>query len=414
MPRDARRSVPKEMMKLYLFLAASILSCTICVAQDPVADQIQKAIGQLDDNNSRVRSDAAELLAEIDKLDDISPIKKRLKIESDFHVRLVLNYAVASQGEKSGIEPLIKSLSQTGHLGCVYLRRVTGRDLGWNADKYQKWFDRTSDKEFKAFVDERWRRKPMMEEFAEFASLYSKQFFGSMKSDDEDSIFPDMRLTETDKQRLKTLPTAKAWAAFQTGLTELQENGNRKEAARHFRFVATQYDNTYYADDSRELADLLDKMVAEESKFKKPKDVDKLDLESKIKLRIYQLRDVVAYQFTQPGYCHVFGGFTLPAENLGEPKKRPYNAAISLREIGEPAIPYLIEILDDRRPIRGVGYWRDFRPTRTVLRYQDAAIQIIDAIRSGSAYDRQTTGSYFSTEQPEKRKEIIEALRAKK
>ena len=341
-------------------------------------------------------------------------IKTRLKIESDFHVKLALNYAVASQGEKSGIEPLITSLGETGHLGYVYLNRVTGRDFGWNANEYQSWFDRTSDKEFKDFIDERWRRKPMMEEFAEFSSLYSKQFFGSMKSDDEDSIVSDMRLTEPDKQKLKTLPTAKAWAIFQTGLTELQKNGNRKEAARHFRIVATEYRNTYYADDSRELADLLDKMVAEETKFKKPKNVDDLDLESKIKFHIHNLRDVVAYQFSQPGYCHVFGCFSLPPEILGKPDERPCNAAIALREIGEPAIPYLIEILDDRRPIRGVGYWRNFRPSRTVLRYQDAAIQIIDAIRSENAYHRRTTSSYFSTERPEKRKEIIEVLRAGK
>ena len=143
------------MMKLYLFLAASLVLCTNGVAQDPTADQIQKAIGQLDDNNSRVRSDAAEFLAETEKLDDILPIKTRLKIESNFHVKLSLNYAVASQGEKSGMQPLIKSLGETGHLGYVYLRRLTGCDYGWNAGEYQSWLDRTSDKEFKVFVDER-------------------------------------------------------------------------------------------------------------------------------------------------------------------------------------------------------------------------------------------------------------------
>ena len=81
-----------------------------------------------------------------------------------------------------------------------------------------------------------------------------------------------------------------------------------------------------------------------------------------------------------------------------------YNAADALREIGEPAVPFLIELLEDRRPIRGVGYWRNFRPDRTVLRYQDAAIQIIDAIRAEHAYDRRTTSSYFSTETQERRK----------
>ena len=156
-------------------------------------------------------------------------------------------------------------------------------------------------------------------------------------------------------------------------------------------------------------------MVAEEKEFNKPENANDLDLESKIKFHIHNLRDVVAYQFSQPGYCHVFGGFTFPTEGgLGDSDKRPYDAAVALREIGEPAIPYLIEILEDRRPIRGVGYWRNFRPSRTVLRYQDAAIQIIDAIRSKNAYDRRTTSSYFSTERPDKRKEIIEALKAEK
>ena len=401
-------------MKLYLTLVASLLICASGMAQESTSDRIQKAIDQLDDANSRVRSDAAEVLAETEKLDDVSSVRTCLKTESDFHVKLALNYAIASQGDKSCIKPLIKSLGNKGHLGYVYLNRVTGRDYGWNAEEYQSWFDRTSDKEFKAFIDERWRRKPMREEYSEFSSLYSKQYFGSMKSDNKDSIFGDMQLSDAEKKKLETLPTAKAWSIFQTALTELQENGNRKEAARHFRIVATEYRNTYYADDSRELADLLDKMVAEETKFKKPKNVDDLDLESKIKFHIHNLRDVVAYQFSQPGYCHVFGGFSLPPEILGKPDKRPYDAAIALREIGEPAIPYLIEILEDRRPIRGIGYWRNFRPSRTVLRYQDAAIQIIDAIRSENAYDRRTTSSYFSTEQPEKRQEIIEALRAEK
>jgi hypothetical protein len=409
------RYVPDETMKQNIFFIALTVLCASGMAQDSNFDLIQKSIIQLDDDNSRHRSDAAEVLAETEKLDDVSAIQARLKVESDFHVKLALNYAIASHGDKSGIAPLIKSLGETGHFGYLYLSRVTGRDYGWNADEYQKWFDRTSDKEFMAFIDERWRRKPMMVEYAKFSSLYSKQFFGWMKSDDDISIFPERRLTDADKQKLETLPTAKAWAIYETGITELQKNGNRKEAARHFRRVATEYNNTYYADDSRELADLLDQMVAEDKDFSKPHNVDDLELKSKIKLHIHNLRDVVAYQVAQPGYCHVLDGFSGPAINVaGDRKELPYNAAFALWEIGEPAIPYLIDILEDRRPIRGVGYWRDFRPTRTVLRYQDAAIQIIDAIRSGNAYDRRTTSSYFSTERPEIRLEIIEALKADK
>lgn len=395
-------------VNLWLVFAFALTFTDNLVAVQFAAGDVDTLIMQLDHENARQREDAAESLSQTVDADKISPaIRKRLKTETNFHVKLALHYALASQGEKESLLFLIDSLSQSGHMGANYLRFTVGEDFGWNADKYRDWYERTSAEEFLKFINDRWRRKPMMDEYAEFSSLYSKQFFGSMKSDDEDSIIPDVRLTDADKKKLESLPTAKAWSIFQTGLTELQKNGDRKEAARQFRIVATEYANTYYADESRELADLLDKMIAEDSDFKKPLKVDDLELKSKIKFHIHNLRDVVAYQFSQPGYCHVLNGFSISGDET-------YNAAVALRDIGEPAIPYLIEILEDRRPIRGVGYWRNFRPNRTVLRYQDAAIQIIDAIRSENAYDRRTTSSYFSTERPEKRTEIIEALKPEK
>lgn len=395
-------------MKIYLILYSSLLLCFGTDAQQITADRVQTAIRQLDSENSNVSREAAEFLAEKVKLENVSPIKKRLETESEFDVKLALQYAIASQGEKSAIKPLIESLGQSGHMGSIYLQKVTGCDFGWDAKAYTKWFDRITDKEFKDFIDRHWQRKPMMDEYAEFSTLYyRKEFYGLKKSEREDSNFPDIPFTEEDKRKLKTLPTAKAWMIFESGLTELQENGNRKEAARLFRRVSTEYGNTYYADQCRELAELLDRMVIEDLNYKRPKNVEGLDAKARIEFHIHNLRDVVAYQISQPGYCHVLNSFSKPSE-------KKYNAAIELRKIGAPAIPYLMELLEDRRPIRSVGYWRHFRPDRTVLRYQDAAIQIIDAIRSKPVYDRSDTGSYFSTEKPEKRKAIINALRAGK
>ena len=82
-------------MKLYLLLVVSLLPFSTGVAQEAALDRIQNAIGQLDNSNSRVRSDAAEVLAETEQLNDVSPIETRLKTESDFHVKLALNYALA-------------------------------------------------------------------------------------------------------------------------------------------------------------------------------------------------------------------------------------------------------------------------------------------------------------------------------
>ena len=47
-----------------------------------------------------------------------------------------------------------------------------------------------------------------------------------------------------------------------------------------------------------------------------------------------------------------------------------------------------------------------------MLRYQDAAIQILSAIQPNINYRRRTTSSYFSTEQPEDRAEIIASIKS--
>jgi hypothetical protein len=87
------------------------------------------------------------------------------------------------------------------------------------------------------------------------------------------------------------------------------------------------------------------------------------------------------------------------------------NAAVELKLIGDAAIPTLVALLEDRRPIRSVGYWRSFSPSRTVLRYQDAAAQILNEILPQPFYDRSTTGSYLSNEKPERRAKVIESIR---
>lgn len=389
----------------FAFALVFSLACPICtIAQE--SQDIDARVARLDDDDNRTREDAAEALAKIVDSKIPPAVRKRIAVETDFHVKLALHYALASQGDKQALRFLIDSLENTGHLGYVYLRRVTGEDLGWNIEAYRAWYAKTSDVEFQSFIDNRWKRKPMMDEWSEFASLYGKRFFSSLTDAEtgEPAGLGD-RMTDEEIRRLSELPTAKAWNLFESALDQLQATGNRKESARLFRKVATDFSNTYYADQSKELADLLDKMVAEDAKYTPPKDIASLELDQRIDFHIYNLRDVVAYQFSQPGYCHVLNQLRLPDDER-------YNSAEALRDIGEPAIPRLISLLDDRRPIRAVGYWRNFHPNRTVLRYQDAAIQIIDAIRSGNPYDRRTTSSYFSTERPETQKAVIESLKS--
>ena len=366
---------------------------------------IARLLGRLSDNNKFIREEAARALAKIVDPKIPGPVRKRIAVERDFHVKLALHHALACQGDKQALAFLIDSLTKTGHLGSFYLDSATGRDFGWQIDKYRKWYANTSNEQYRAFVNDRWKRKPMMEEWSKFASLYQEKHFSSQLNPETGKLGDRKPMTAERMKQLSELPTAKAWSVFESALGELQKKGNRKEAARLFGKVATEYPNTYYADQSKELADLLNGMIAEDSNYEPPQEIASLTQREQIAFHIFNLRDVVGYQFSQPGYCAILSEVPLPDNSK-------YNAARALRDIGEPAVPDLIALLSDRRPIRAVGYWRNFVPMRIVLRYQDAAAQIISAIRSGKAYKPPMMGSYFSTERPDTQQAIIESLRA--
>ncbi|MEQ9066790.1 MAG: HEAT repeat domain-containing protein [Gimesia chilikensis] len=393
--------MPGLIFRMCFFLISTVFAfnCQLALAADP--PDIPTLIKQLDDPDSQKRENAADKLADFMDPRITEAAKKRLLKENDFHVRLVLHYALASQGNRKAFEPLIDSLHQTGHHGSNYLRRATGKDFGWDIKRWQKWFESVSDKEFRQFIKRRWERKPMMDEWSEFASLYSKRYFNSALDGKVDEFFGPF--TKEDQKKLKSLPTAKAWDLFESALQQLQNKGNRKEAARLFHIVATEYSDTYYADQSKELANLLDQMVLEDQKYKLPQDIQCLSIPEQITYHIYQLRNLVAYQFSQPGYPLIFG---LPRF---EDDEEEYNPAVELRKIGEPAVPFLLNLLEDRRPIRSVSYWRYFVPTRNVLRYQDVAVAVLEEIRPDIGVD---FTRYYSTKDPVTKKLIIERIKS--
>jgi HEAT repeat protein len=355
-------------------------------------------IGKLGVGDRHAREDAAEALAQVDDPQIVPALRERLKQESDFHVRLALQYALASQGEKSAVPELIASLRQTGHLGAVYLGRISGKDFGWEIEQWETWNRETTDEAFRKSARDAILGRPAQEEWQRFADFYSAQYFEALGFGD-----PDQRLTEEDRKKLAELPTAKAWGVYESAIAALQESGDRPLAAKRFREVATKYAGTVYAANSQELADNLDKMIEEDRQWKEPKDISALTQPEKIGYHVYHLRDVVAHQWGQPGNCNVLSGLSFD--------KEPQNSAKALLEIGEPAIPALLDLLDDQRPIRAVGYWRDFHPTRTVLRYQDAAIQVLNELLPGAPFRRRTTSSYLSAEDEDDRAKFVEGLR---
>lgn len=388
-----------------LFLLSTFLLISLCLqATCPTTHKggltgpTAELISRLAASGDRDREDAAEALAEIDDPRIVPALRERLKTESDFHVRLALHFALASQGEKSSIRELIASLRQSGHLGSVYLRRVSGKDYGWDIGLWESWDQETSAKVFQERAREWIRQLPARKEWEKFAALYSSQAFEQFDPDDTAH-----RLSAEDRRQLTEMQTAKAWGILESAIQSLQEEGNRQLAAERFRQVATKYADTYYAKESQELADLLDEMVKEDRAWQEPIDASALSQSELITYHIYHLRDVVAHQWSQPGYCDVLSeSFSLEKGN---------NAAKELRSLGQAAIPALLDLLEDRRPIRAVGYWRDFHPTRTILRYQDAAIQILNEVLPDDPYMRRTTSSYFSSEDADDRAKLIDKIR---
>lgn len=328
------------------------------------ATDVEGLLKALEGGDGRARAKAAEELAVAEGAAIVPALTRRLEVEQDFHVRLALAYALAAQGEKRGLEVLVDALKEPGHLGYVYLTRVSGgEDFGWNRDgsSLVRW------REWLAALDE---------------TAYRAQAAHA-------------RLPKEVRQA--------GWTEFLEAVTMLQDVGDRAKAAQAFRKVVTSYPQSDYAPDAKELADLLDGMAKEDKAWKEPSGGKSLPLAKKVPWLVHHLRNVNCYQPGQPGWCSVLvphGG-----------KKPTMNAAIELQKLGKPVLPFLLDLLEDRRPLRSVGYWRDFGKSRTVLRYQDAAIEIVNALLPAKAWEPANTDAYFSKESPARRKKVIEEVR---
>ncbi len=304
------------------------------IAADP--PEIAELILDLNNDNSQIRKEAAEDLAKIVDPQISGPVRKRIAVEKDFHVKLALNYALAAQGNKAPLQVLINSLKLKGHKSFIYLEYATGEHFGEDLAEWQKWFNSTSKDDFRKFTHRRWKRiltwkntsinesSAMKDEWDEFHFLHTKRHLSSELSTEilaeiEKDIGTNFQITEEELNRLSKLRTEKAWNLFLSALSELEKNGDRKKAAQLFRKIVTDFSQSRYADQSKELVYLLDQMVIEDSKYKLPENLKSQNLETQIKFHIHNLRDVVDYQISQPGSPSIMGPFT-----------KGYNAAIAL------------------------------------------------------------------------------------
>jgi hypothetical protein len=130
-------------------------------------------------------------------------------------------------------------------------------------------------------------------------------------------------------------------------------------------------------------------MIAEDEAHAKvaPKNLDQLPVEDRVHELIFQLRDQNGQQFSQPGWCDIFMD-----------PRGTNTAAHQLVNIGYPAVPQLIDALDDPTFTRSVGFHRNFYFSHTVLTIGDCAVAILQRIAGRSFYQPASTSGYMSNE----------------
>ena len=196
---------------------------------------------------------------------------------------------------------------------------------------------------------------------------------------------------------------SQAWSKFNRAIIELNSGSLRSEVAILFKRVNTEHPGSYFEAQAKDYSEVLTEMSREEKLFATNKPVSTLPQKEQITYWFFRLRDCNAVQSMQPGHT------TLPSAHWAEFLKGRWqqpDPADRLVEFGFYAVPILVAALDDHRLTRAYGYRRNFEPQRYVLRFGDAAIQILEVIAGESFYRPTSTSSYLLKESPELQQEV--------
>jgi len=198
-----------------------------------------------------------------------------------------------------------------------------------------------------------------------------------------------------------------AFQDFYRGIELLENGGPRQEVLAAWEKSLSVYPHSQYREQLLDYIARLRKQIEQDTKLLATSvdNPEKLPLDERIAYYIARFPDVRGYQALQPGHCQTIG--------LGGPTEE-YDTSLSdaIVQIGRPAVPMLVDHLTDRRLTRSVGFFRNFAPSRTVLRVQDVAVQCIERILMQGFYSPSSTSSYLSNESPEKREQIISDIKA--
>jgi hypothetical protein len=148
----------------------------------------------------------------------------------------------------------------------------------------------------------------------------------------------------------------------------------RRDLLETFQKLEKNFPRNPHGERVKSITKRLEQMVTEDAAHPKlsAREIAALPIEEQVREWIFRLRDQNGRQWSQPGYCDIFG------ELGGQGSKD--SPAHQLVKVGYPAVPLLIDALDDERLTRSVEFSRDFFFSHDVLTVSDAARQILNRI----------------------------------
>jgi hypothetical protein len=170
-------------------------------------------------------------------------------------------------------------------------------------------------------------------------------------------------------------------------IVDANQGKPREELLKKWKVVASL--KSHWAELAKEYVGLYSTMIEEDKAFK---DAEPAAAAEKAAYWVHKLRDADARQMGQPGGVSVFQNW----DDEGTKKI----AAEELRKLGWAALPAVIEHLDDMRPTRCFGFWRDFAPdSYYLLRVADGCQEIFEAITGVDIYRRASTSGSLTNDQ---------------
>lgn len=184
----------------------------------------------------------------------------------------------------------------------------------------------------------------------------------------------------------------RAWRLYREGCEALLKGEARDKVGERFAAAAREEPESPIGKTAGELAAMLAEMAKEDASFAEPKDLAALSAADRLRYDLFKLRDVAAQALVVPGITRVL----TESGKTGGP-------AHSLRRMGKAAVPALLALLEDRRPTRSIA--GDLNGGQ-VLRYCDAALQILEAIAARRFDTWRGRGAFLSNAPETMGKEI--------